>query len=208
MLKGMVVVGVKEKRGSVDDDQGPIITDWTDDDGDVNMSTLVDRNVPVVKRLDTSKVGGTTDHVLQPGMSASDPVHKGYSQFKMPNMSTQPGSCPVTFADMLKDKTPKKVVRISEMRNNNCVAGANVTIPLEVVDEVSSRFANTLYGYFIGKRLAFPIVENYVRNTWAKFGLQRVMLNNSFFMFQFATKEGMERVLEEGPWLIRLVPIF
>ena len=34
------------------------------------------------------------------------------------------------------------------------------------------------------------------------------MLNNGFFFFQFETKEGMERVLEEGPWLIRLVPIF
>lgn len=101
----------------------------------------------------------------------------------------------MSFADMLKDKTPTKVVRVTEMRNTNCVADVNVTIPLEVVDEVSSCFANTLYGYFIGKRLAFPIVKSYVRNTWAKFGLKWVMLNNGFFMFQFATKEGMERVL-------------
>ena len=27
-------------------------------------------------------------------------------------------------------------------------------------------------------------------------------------MFQFETKDGLEKVLEEGPWLIRLVPIF
>ena len=62
------------------------------------------------------------------------------------------------------------------------MAGANVTIPMEMVDEVSNRFANTFYGYFIGKRLAFPIVENYVKN--------------------------LEKVLEEGSLLIRLVPIF
>lgn len=125
----------------------------------------------------------------------------------IPNKSAPSGSNSLSFADMLKDKSNKKVVRVSEMRNSECVAGANVTIPLEVVDEVSYRFENSLYGYFIGKRLAFPIVDNYVKNTWAKFGLQRVMLHNGFFMFQFATKEGMERVLEEGPWLIRLVPI-
>lgn len=94
---------------------------------------------------------------------------------------TQSGSTPLSFADMFKDKKPKKIVKISEMRNEHCVAGANITIPLKIVDEVSSRFVNTLYGYFIGKRLAFLIVENYVRNTWAKFGLQRVMLNNGFF---------------------------
>ena len=104
-----------------------------------------------------------------------------------------------SFASIFKDTTPKKVMKISEMKNVNCVAGVNVTIPMEVVDEVSNRFANTLYGYFIRKCLAFPIVENYVKNTWAKFGLQKVMLNKGFFLFQFATKEGMEKVLEEGP---------
>nr|GEW13176.1 hypothetical protein [Tanacetum cinerariifolium] len=84
---------------------------------------------------------------------------------------------------------------------------AAVAIPLDAVEELTSRFANTLYGYFIGKRLAFPLVENYVRNTWAKFGLKRVMLDDGFFLFQFDTKEGMEKVIENGPWLIRLVPL-
>ena len=76
-----------------------------------------------------------------------------------------PGSATTSFADMFKDKTHKKIVKISEMRNEQYVEGANVAIPSEAVDEVRSRFANTLYGYFIGKRLVFPIVENYVRNT-------------------------------------------
>ncbi|GKA47142.1 reverse transcriptase domain-containing protein [Tanacetum coccineum] len=53
------------------------------------------------------------------------------------------------------------------------------------------------------ERLAFPVVENYVKNAWAKFGLERTMLTNGFFFFQFTTHEGMERVLENGPWLIR-----
>ncbi|GJR12747.1 putative reverse transcriptase domain-containing protein [Tanacetum coccineum] len=58
------------------------------------------------------------------------------------------------------------------------VEGAAVVIPMEVVKEVSSAFDNTLYGYFIGKRLAFLLVENYVKNTWAKFGLRHVMHKN------------------------------
>ncbi|GJT91776.1 zinc knuckle CX2CX4HX4C containing protein [Tanacetum coccineum] len=68
-------------------------------------------------------------------------------------------------------------------------------------------FVNTVYGYFIGKRLAFPIVENYVKTTWAKYGIERVMLKNGFLFFQFSMKEGMEKVLENGPWLIHLMPI-
>nr|GEU41751.1 putative reverse transcriptase domain-containing protein [Tanacetum cinerariifolium] len=57
------------------------------------------------------------------------------------------------------------------------------------------------------RRLAFPLVENYVKNTWAKYGLKRIQLHEEFFLFQFNTKEGMESVLENGPWLIRRVPL-
>ncbi|GKB02469.1 hypothetical protein Tco_0830558 [Tanacetum coccineum] len=105
------------------------------------------------------------------------------------------------------DGVVHKTVKLQELHNTACVEGAAVTIPIEAVEEVSARFANTLFGYFIGKRLAFPLVENYVKNTWAKFGLERVMLQNGFFFFQFATKEGMEKFIENGPWLIKLVPL-
>ena len=114
----------------------------------------------------------------------------------------------LSYASMFKTNNAFKSVNICELRNEERVEGAHVTIPLKEIEDVSARFANTLYGYFIGKRLAFPIVENYVKNTWAKFGLERVMLNNGFFLFQFSTKEGMDKVLEAGPWLIRSMPIF
>ncbi|GJV72404.1 zinc knuckle CX2CX4HX4C containing protein [Tanacetum coccineum] len=54
-----------------------------------------------------------------------------------------------------------------------------------------------------GAAVAIPIdvVEE------AKYGLQHVMLQKGFFFFQFSTKEGMEKVLENRPWLIRLVSL-
>ncbi|GKE37195.1 zinc knuckle CX2CX4HX4C containing protein, partial [Tanacetum coccineum] len=112
-----------------------------------------------------------------------------------------------TFASMLQSNPNKKTVKIQELRNPKKVEGAVVVLPMDAVDAMSSRFENTLYGYFIGKRLAFPLVENYVKNTWAKFGLKRIQLHEIFFMFQFNTKEGMENVMENGPWLVRSVPL-
>ncbi|GJX60010.1 hypothetical protein Tco_0291400 [Tanacetum coccineum] len=35
------------------------------------------------------------------------------------------------------------------------------------------------------KRLAFPIVENYVKNVWAKYGIERVMLQMGYFFSLF-----------------------
>ncbi|GKC81284.1 zinc knuckle CX2CX4HX4C containing protein [Tanacetum coccineum] len=110
-----------------------------------------------------------------------------------------------SFALVIQNQSAIKMVKIKELRNDEKVEGAAVAIPLSAVEEVSAHFSNTLYGYFIGKRLAFPLVENYVKNSWAKFGLKRVMLDEGFFLFQFETKEGMDKVMETGPWLIRLV---
>ncbi|GKB44154.1 zinc knuckle CX2CX4HX4C containing protein [Tanacetum coccineum] len=123
--------------------------------------------------------------------------------------STKPTAFTYSFANILNsNKNPNnKIVKLQELHNHERVEGAAVAIPMEAVEEVCSRFSNTLYGYFIGKRLAFPLVENYVKNTWAKFGLKRTQLHEDFFMFQFNTKEGMESVMESGPWLIRGVPL-
>lgn len=74
-----------------------------------------------------------------------------------------------------------------------------LAIPLKVVEDISTRFDNTLYGYFLGKWVAFPVVEYYARTTWAKFDLKRVMMNaKGFFFFKFDTKKGLEDFLERG----------
>ncbi|GJT35321.1 hypothetical protein Tco_0925740 [Tanacetum coccineum] len=55
-----------------------------------------------------------------------------------------------SFASVLKPNQ-NKVVQIMELRNDEQVEGAAVTLPLYSIEEVSSRFENTLYGYFVGK---------------------------------------------------------
>ncbi|GJT72320.1 putative ribonuclease H-like domain-containing protein [Tanacetum coccineum] len=81
------------------------------------------------------------------------------------------------------------------------VNGADVVVSLESVLAISERFANIVYGFFLGKRVAYPVVDNYVRNTWSKFGLVKSMLNssNGLFFFKFSSKDGMDAMLENGP---------
>ncbi|GJR60330.1 zinc finger, CCHC-type containing protein [Tanacetum coccineum] len=66
---------------------------------------------------------------------------------------------------------------------------------------ISERFANTIYGFFLGKRVAYPIVANYVKNTWSKYGLVKSVLNsyNGLFFFEFNSKDDMDAMLENGP---------
>nr|GEU90204.1 zinc knuckle CX2CX4HX4C [Tanacetum cinerariifolium] len=68
--------------------------------------------------------------------------------------------------------------------------GVNIFIPRKVVEKVSTRLEHTLYGYFIGKRMAFLVVEYYARNNWAKHRLKRIMMNSKgFFFFKFDSRK-------------------
>ena len=107
----------------------------------------------------------------------------------------------VSYAETLQAGSSKKVANFRSLGDDSDISleGVDVVLPLESIKKVSSRFDCTLYGYFLGTRLAFPVVENYVKNTWTKFGLNKVMMNSSgSFFFKFNEKEGMAKVLEHG----------
>lgn len=53
--------------------------------------------------------------------------------------------------------------------------GIDLVFSREAVHETSKRFACTIFGYFIGNRLQFPVVERYVGNVWKKYGLKKAM---------------------------------
>ncbi|GJX59126.1 hypothetical protein Tco_0290516 [Tanacetum coccineum] len=66
---------------------------------------------------------------------------------------------------------------------------------------ICERFANTAYGFFLGKKMVYPFVANYVRNTWGKYGLVCSMFSSSteLFSFQFSSIDELDAMLENGP---------
>ncbi|GJZ47806.1 MAK10-like protein [Tanacetum coccineum] len=102
---------------------------------------------------------------------------------------------------------PKRI-NFRSLVNEERVSNHDTVLPKAAKESVMSRYANTLVGYFVGKSLAFQIVQNYVNNTWAKFGLSKLMkMDNGMFLFKFDIKSGMDQVIERGPWLIRNTPL-
>ncbi|GJR04825.1 integrase, catalytic region, zinc finger, CCHC-type containing protein [Tanacetum coccineum] len=80
--------------------------------------------------------------------------------------------------------------------------------PMSFASVVNSKqvYENSLVGFFVGKILAFLIVQNYVNNT--KFGLEKVTRNDDrVFLFKFASKGSLDQVLKRGPWMIRKSPL-
>ncbi|GJW46794.1 zinc knuckle CX2CX4HX4C containing protein [Tanacetum coccineum] len=103
---------------------------------------------------------------------------------------------------------PKVTSNFRPLMADLVFGGVNISIPRKVVKNVSTRFEHALYGYFIGKRMAFPVVEYYARNNWVKHGLKRIMMNTKgFFFFIIDSRTSLEAILEGGPWLIHNSPI-
>ncbi|GJW25505.1 pyruvate, phosphate dikinase, chloroplastic [Tanacetum coccineum] len=56
---------------------------------------------------------------------------------------------------------------------NNALGGNGIdaVVFVESIRAISERFVNIAYGFFLVKRVAYPVIANYVRNTWGKYGL-------------------------------------
>ena len=73
--------------------------------------------------------------------------------------------------------------------------------PLEVAEEGSVAWRNTLVGYFVGKKLPFKVVDSIAHKIWGRYGLCEVMSSdNGFFFFKFQNFQDACIVMERGPW--------
>nr|GEZ46913.1 RNA-directed DNA polymerase, eukaryota [Tanacetum cinerariifolium] len=105
---------------------------------------------------------------------------------------------PVLFATLVKGDTSRKAVNFCTLvtLGGN---GADVVILRESVCAINEWLNNTVYGFFLGKHVAYPVVKNYVKNTLSKFRLIKSMMIKDMFFFKFRFKDGMGSMLKNGP---------
>ncbi|GJY36542.1 zinc knuckle CX2CX4HX4C containing protein [Tanacetum coccineum] len=140
------------------------------------------------------------------------PINKGTSlKEDTPIVKSVSITKPVSYlgaagTSSLKPSTGK--VNFHHLVYDNVFNGVQLSILMNVVQTVSSRLENTLYGYVIGRHITFLIVEYFVCNNWAKYRLTRLIMNSKgFFFFKFDSIKGLEDVFESGQWMIRNSPI-
>ncbi|GJT29856.1 retrotransposon protein, putative, ty1-copia subclass [Tanacetum coccineum] len=99
-------------------------------------------------------------------------IHAGTS-LNVRNGNVNDGTIPSIFVD--SGNAVKEKVNLFTPRGNEI----DVVVPVESIRAISEQFVNTAYSFFLGKRVAYPIVANYVRNTW---GLNSMLENGSWFI--------------------------
>ncbi|KAJ9552677.1 hypothetical protein OSB04_016722 [Centaurea solstitialis] len=84
-----------------------------------------------------------------------------------------------------------------------------VLLPVELTKEAAKTYHTTLYGYFLGQRVPFQIVQQAVKRMWGKFGFSEIMMNsNGVYFLKFNDVGGCTQVVEQGPLFIRDAPFF
>ncbi|GJZ80286.1 zinc finger BED domain-containing protein RICESLEEPER 2-like protein [Tanacetum coccineum] len=141
----------REKRKEVLDTIGDI---W---DALVDESVTRDNSSDLVVSKSSESVNPTFGHNMPSKVAPSDPIVQSVYIHEQP-------SSYVGAAGGSKTKPSKPKVNFCSLCSENLCDGAKFSIPRKVVETVSAQFDNTLYGYFIGKRIAFPVVEYYARN--------------------------------------------
>ncbi|GJY68006.1 zinc finger, CCHC-type containing protein [Tanacetum coccineum] len=144
--------------------------------------------------------GGSSDLAKQLILVSSNDVIKG-------NVLIVNTKGPVLFAKLVTDEPCRIFINFCPLiapAGN----GADVAISMESVRVFHERLSNAVYGFFLGKHMDYPVVENYVKNTWSKYDLiKSMMTTKGMFFFKFSSKDGMDAMIENGPWLIYNVPL-
>ncbi|GKC57359.1 hypothetical protein Tco_1084957 [Tanacetum coccineum] len=166
---------------------------------DVTAGNQDDDGVAIDKSLNKASLeSGNTprdDHV-EPNMENTRPNTIGPSVVSSPAITTSTPGMSTSYAKVTGEPSKKSMnfhTLITQARNE-----VDVVVPTESIRAIDERFANTAYGFFLGKHVAYPVVVNYVRNTWGKYGVVKSMLNSStgLFSFQFNFMDGLDAMLK------------
>ncbi|GJZ81507.1 hypothetical protein Tco_0646501 [Tanacetum coccineum] len=91
-----------------------------------------------------------------------------------------------SFVNVVTSDKQKPKVNFRTLDKDESVEDSDFVLPLDAVDAAQNKFANSLVSYFVGKTIAFPLVKNYVTNTWAKYSFQKVIKDDDgFYFFKF-----------------------
>ncbi|GJY45934.1 zinc knuckle CX2CX4HX4C containing protein [Tanacetum coccineum] len=80
-----------------------------------------------------------------------------------------------------------------------------------VIEEGSKAWVMTLVGYFVGLKMSHREILGHLRRMWRAYHLWIciiIMNECGLYFFKFKSDEGMQFVLENGPWLVDGKPLF
>ncbi|GJV95335.1 RNA-directed DNA polymerase, eukaryota, reverse transcriptase zinc-binding domain protein [Tanacetum coccineum] len=88
-------------------------------------------------------------------------------------------------------------------------AGREVADMDPVIEDGSTKWNMTVIGHFVGYRMSYREIMGNLRRMWRSYQFDDIIMNNSGLYFcKFKSHDGMQAVIENGPWLVDNKPFF
>ncbi|GJR88120.1 RNA-directed DNA polymerase, eukaryota, reverse transcriptase zinc-binding domain protein [Tanacetum coccineum] len=111
-----------------------------------------------------------------------------------------------------------KVVQGSDSSGNNklklvpCATnskGKKVVDMDPIIEEGSKKWGLTMVGKFFGFKMSYREIVGHLKRMWRPYHLDEVIMNEGgLYFFKFKSEEGLQSVIENGPWLVAQKPLF
>ncbi|GJY99142.1 DNA helicase [Tanacetum coccineum] len=175
--KAHVLIGSKENSGAK---EGTISTSKVEQ----NLESSIKHGKHIYGQLNELEPSSSMIEGSYPSLSNAfdSPNPTSLAICLLTNGAKLTGNEVVSYVNLLNREPSRKILNF---RTLVATAGNadDVVNSLTSVYEVNERFINSLYGFFLGKRMAYPVVENYVKSTWSKYVLVRTMMNSQAFSY-------------------------
>ncbi|GJZ94838.1 zinc knuckle CX2CX4HX4C containing protein, partial [Tanacetum coccineum] len=84
----------------------------------------------------------------------------------------------------------------------------NVIFDEELVIKGSKKWELFACGYFVGYKMSIQELRYHLYRMWSKYGLKHILNNgNGVFVFKFDNHQGLQTVIESGPWIVNNKPM-
>ncbi|GKA75895.1 RNA-directed DNA polymerase, eukaryota, reverse transcriptase zinc-binding domain protein [Tanacetum coccineum] len=158
--------------------------------------------------------GGNVDVEKVVFGSVDDTMFAGDDGSNKVNIPTVSNSTPTAKANMSYAKAANKLVNLIDNKLINIPTDTDdldnkfVIFDEELINDGSKRWQLTLCGFFVGFKMRINELRYNVRRMWSRYGLKDVIENDcGMFFFKFHHEEGMNFVLDNGPWMVNNKPL-
>ncbi|GKD74968.1 zinc knuckle CX2CX4HX4C containing protein, partial [Tanacetum coccineum] len=77
----------------------------------------------------------------------------------------------------------------------------------EIIELGSQKWSLTVCGQYIGCSMGFNEARYHIRRMWYRFGVNDIIVENGVFYFKFQDEEGINEVINNGPWMVNNKPL-
>ncbi|GJZ76219.1 zinc knuckle CX2CX4HX4C containing protein, partial [Tanacetum coccineum] len=132
----------------------------------------------------------------------------GSNAMDMDMLKSTSGTKPMSFISTMQGMNASGNNKLSKIPVRVNKEGNNVVDMDPLLEEGGKKWDLTLVGYFVGLKMSYAEISGHLRRMWRTRDLAEIINNEcGLYFMKFRSVEGMNYVLENGPWLIMNVPL-